>query len=132
MSRPLKATSRLVALVAVLGLVVAACGDDNKKTDTSSKSNSGGSGGVSCDSGTAIAFFGALTGDNANLGVNIEHGAQLAVSQWNAANSGCKISLKGLDSQGSADQAPQLATQAISDKNIVAIVGPAVSAEAPR
>jgi branched-chain amino acid transport system substrate-binding protein len=128
MSRPLKAMSPAIALIAALGLVLTACGS-SKKSSSSSSNTTASAGGVSCNSGTTIAFFGALTGDNANLGVNIEHGSQLAVNEWNKQYPNCQVKLKGLDSQGSPDQAPQLAQKAITDKNIVAIVGPAFSGE---
>ena len=118
------------ALLLSLSLFAAACGDDS---DSSSSATTGGGaattgggaattggggeaavGAAKCD-GVAIGFFGALTGDNANLGVNIEQGAELAVDQFNAANPDCQIEIKKFDSQGSPDQAPALAKQAIDD-----------------
>jgi len=94
-----------------------------------SSSNSGGSasGGDKC--GLEIAFFGALTGSSANLGVNIEQGAELAVSKYNEANKDCQVSIKKFDSQGTPDNAPALARQLVTDKKIVGIVGPAFSGE---
>lgn len=125
---------RAAALAISVSLLAAACGDDSG----SKQSSSGGSGSsslatpgdgkVKC-SGLAIGFFGALTGDNANLGINIKKGAQLAIDSFNAKNKDCQVSLKDFDSQGSADKAPALADQAISDKAVVGIVGPAFSGE---
>ncbi len=131
------------ALLLSLSLFAAACGDDS---DSSSSATTGGgaattgggaattggggeaAGGAKCD-GLAIGFFGALTGDAANLGVNIEQGAELAVDQFNANNPDCQIEMKKFDSQGSPDQAPALAKQAIDDSSVVGIVGPAFSGE---
>ena len=115
---------RLLAVILGLTIVAAACGsDDNGNNETS------GGGGGKCPDGMAIGFFGALTGDNANLGINIRNGAKLAIDQWNDKNPDCKVELKEFDSQGDPTQAPALAQKAVEDKNIVAIVGPAFSGE---
>ena len=94
----------------------------------------GGTSGDSNDSGSAptevkIGFFGALTGDAANLGQNIKKGAQLAIDQYNATSPKTKITLVDYDSQGNPDQAPGLAKKAIDDKAVIGIVGPAFSGE---
>jgi branched-chain amino acid transport system substrate-binding protein len=113
--------ARMAALLPVLALVLAACGGND---------NSGGSsGGGGCANGVKIGFFGALTGDNAALGINIRNGEQLALTQYAATNPSCKVSLAPYDSQGSESAAPGLAQQAINDKQVVAIVGPAFSGE---
>lgn len=124
---------RIVALLAVMMLVLAACGDDDDDTEagggTDTTEASGGSGGgVECED-VSLAFFGALTGDNANLGVNIMQGAELAVEQFNEENPDCQVGFEKLDSQGSPDQAPALAQQAIGNESIVGIIGPAFSGE---
>ncbi len=111
---------RSAALLPALALVLAACGG-----------NGGGnaSGGGGCDNGVKLGFFGALTGDNAALGINIRNGVQLALNQYAATNPSCKVTLAPFDSQGSESAAPGLAQQAINDKQVVAIVGPAFSGE---
>lgn len=132
---------RAAALVMAASLLAAACGDSGSKTAStnggaattagSAATTAGGGGtptGVKC-SGLALGFFGALTGDNANLGINIKNGAALAVDQFNKANPDCQITLKDFDSQGSPDKAPALADQAISDNSVVGIIGPAFSGE---
>lgn len=83
---------------------------------------------VTCD-GVKLAFFGALTGDAANLGINIKNGAALAIDQFNEANPDCQVELVELDSQGSPDRAPDLALQAINDDGVLGIIGPAFSGE---
>jgi branched-chain amino acid transport system substrate-binding protein len=106
-----------VALAAAMVAGAAACAN----------SNSGGSSAKSC--GYKIAFFGALTGGNAVLGINIRDGAKLAVDQYNAKNKDCKVDLVDKDSVGSPDNAPPLATAVAGDPKILATVGPAFSGE---
>lgn len=109
---------RLAALLPALAL--AACGGNGNGT-------SGGGGG--CDNGVKMGFFGALTGDNAALGINIRNGVQLALNQYAASNPSCKVTLAPFDSQGSESVAAGLAQQAINDQQVLAIVGPAFSDE---
>ncbi|MFM7411247.1 MAG: branched-chain amino acid ABC transporter substrate-binding protein, partial [Actinomycetota bacterium] len=131
---------RAAALAVSLAFVAAACGDDNDSASTedttatadttaTGDTTAPAEGGVTCAEGTSLAFFGALSGDAGNLGQNIKKGAELAVAQFNAANAGCQVTLKEFDSQGSPDQAPALATEAIGDATILGIVGPAFSGE---
>jgi branched-chain amino acid transport system substrate-binding protein len=108
--------------VVAAALALAACGG-------TSDSGSGGSGGSGGATELKIGFFGALTGDAANLGQNIKKGAQLAVDQYNAGNPKVKVTLAEYDSQGNPEQAPGLAKKAIDDKQVVGIVGPAFSGE---
>ena len=110
-----------VALAAALVAGAAACG---------SSDNTGGSGGGSDDKcGLKLAFFGALTGDAANLGINIKNGAKLAVEQYNEKNANCKVELLEKDSQGDEKQAPGLAREVIKDDKLVGVIGPAFSGE---
>jgi branched-chain amino acid transport system substrate-binding protein len=95
--------------------------------NSTSKSTGGTSAGKNC--GYEIAFFGALTGSAANLGVNIEQGAELAVDQYNDKNGANCVVIKKFDSQGSPDVAPGVARQLVQDKKIIGIVGPAFSGE---
>lgn len=111
---------RMVGGVAIAALAIggiAAC-----KSDSGDDTAAG-------ECGYKIAFFGALTGPSAALGINENNGVKLAVEQYNKANADCKVELVPLDSQGSPDQAPGLANQAIDDAKILGIVGPAYSGE---
>jgi branched-chain amino acid transport system substrate-binding protein len=90
-------------------------------------SNSGGTSANSC--GQKIAFFGALTGGNANLGINIRDGAKLAVNQYNDKHKDCTVELVERDSEGSAEKAPPLATALAGDSKVLGVVGPAFSGE---
>jgi branched-chain amino acid transport system substrate-binding protein len=106
--------------VAVIGLIAgaAACNTDRGR-DTSNGSNCG----------YKLAFFGALTGSSANLGVNIEHGFELAVDQYNTKKGSDCITVAKFDSQGDPGVAPGVARQLVTDKKILGIVGPPFSGE---
>jgi branched-chain amino acid transport system substrate-binding protein len=108
-----------VPLVAA-ALALSACGGTTGDGDSAS-------GDKACD--LKIGFFGALTGDAANLGINIKNGAELAVTEYNSKNADCKVSLTSFDSQGDPAIAPGLAQKAVTDKKLVGIVGPAFSGE---
>jgi branched-chain amino acid transport system substrate-binding protein len=107
--------------VAVIGLIAgaAACNSDT------------GGGSKSADSkcGYKLAYFGALTGSAANLGVNIEHGFELAIDQYNTKNGANCVTVAKFDSQGEAGVAPGVARQLVTDKKILGIVGPPFSGE---
>jgi len=108
------------APVLAAALVLTGCG-------TKGGSSTASGGGTACD--LKIGFFGALTGDAANLGINIKNGADLAVKQYNEKHANCKVTLTTFDSQGDPAQAPALAQKAVSDKKVIGIVGPAFSGE---
>ena len=95
----------------------------------SSSNNASSSGGGAKCANLAIGFFGALTGDSANLGINERNGTKLAVQQFNAANPSCQVKLQEYDSAGDPAQAPALAQKAVQDTSVVALIGPAFSGE---
>ncbi len=108
------------AAAAVLALVTA-CGGTTRSADD----------GAAADGPCAvqIGFFGALTGDSANLGQNIKNGVQLAIDEHNATKPTCTVKLAEFDSQADPAQAPALAKKAIDTKDLVGLVGPAFSGE---
>jgi branched-chain amino acid transport system substrate-binding protein len=111
---------RSVSVLALAALTFSACGDDG---------GGNGSGQTGGDSRTyAIAFVGPLTGDNANLGINIRNGAKVAVQEANKAG-GPKIELKEFDTQGDPAQATTLKERFVNDQSIIGIVGPTFSGE---
>jgi len=112
--------TRVLGGAAILALVAgaAAC---NKG------SSSSGASGKNC--GYDIAYIGALTGSSANLGVNIEHGAELAVDQYNDKNGKGCITIKKYDSQGDPAVAPGVTRNAIADKKLLGVVGLPFSGE---
>ena len=79
-----------------------------------------------CAAGTAIAMAGALSGPYAALGINVLHGAQLAVGQFNQANPGCQLTLKQFDTAGDPQTA---AAKIVGDASIIGLLGPAFSGE---
>src|ERR671931_486444 len=90
----------LGSLLAVVALVGAACGGGGGGNQAA------GGGGGSCT--WVIGTMGALSGDNAALGISIEHGIEYAVDQENAKGDlACKLSIEKEDSQGLPDKAPQ-------------------------
>ena len=118
---------RITAAAIAAGLTLAACGttDDGGDEDTGASGNGGG-GGAACD--ITLAFFGPQTGPSAGLGEPIIQGAQLAIDQYNA-EAECPVAYEQIDSQGSPDQAPALATEAAGNDAIIGIIGPAFSGE---
>ncbi len=120
-----------VVLLLAAAMVASACGADvreagTKGTSPDARERTGGEDGR----GLTIAFVGAQTGDNANLGINISNGIQLALDEANARNDlPQKIRMRAFDTQGLSEQAAVLTEQVISDDSVVAIIGPAFSGE---
>jgi branched-chain amino acid transport system substrate-binding protein len=111
----------LVAAAAASALLLSACGSDD---GDDGGNNAGGGGG----SELLIGFMGAQTGPNAQLGINISNGVELALEEHNAKSGVTKVNLKKYDTQGDPTQATNQAKQALTDK-VVAVVGPAFSGE---
>jgi branched-chain amino acid transport system substrate-binding protein len=124
MSRSDRAGWRIVALLAISSLVLAACGDDDDETTTGGQTGGGQAGGET----VTIGFVGALTGDNANLGINIRDGMKVAIEEENRAG-GTQIALKEFDTAGDPAQASTIKDRFINDQSVVGIVGPAFSGE---
>lgn len=124
MTRPTRIW-RSLATVAATGLLLAACGTTDE--------GDGGDGGTGSENQAAcdlkIAYIGPLTGDYANLGLNIVNGAKLALQEYNDQHSDCPVTLERLDSQGDPEKATPLALQAINDDTIIGVVGPTFSGE---
>ncbi|MEO8888100.1 MAG: branched-chain amino acid ABC transporter substrate-binding protein [Jatrophihabitantaceae bacterium] len=102
---------------------------------SSSKSKTGGLGSTNTGSTNTtqtykVGFIGALSGPNAQLGINERNGASLAIDQANASGKyKFKITLDAQDSEGDPAKAPAAATALISDPAVVAVIGPAFSGE---
>lgn len=134
--------SRVVTTVAVVAaasaLALSGCSSSSKSGSggglggSSSSGNGGSSGGGGGGAGQTykIGFIGALSGPNAQLGINERNGAQLAVDQANASGKyKFKVALDPQDSEGDPAKAPAAATALISDPTVIAVVGPAFSGE---
>jgi branched-chain amino acid transport system substrate-binding protein len=106
---------RLAAPIALGALALTACG-----------SSSGGSSSSGGGKKTyTIAYQGPLSGDNAQLGINMDNGVKLAIAQA----TGLPFTLKFTDSDDVGDpaQAPAAARKLLDNTNVVAVVGPAFS-----
>jgi branched-chain amino acid transport system substrate-binding protein len=101
-------------------VVLGACGSDDKTSE----------GGATDGKKTiAIGMVGPLTGDNANLGVNIRDGVKVAIDEWNKKSTKYRYQMKEFDTQGDPAQAPGQKDRYVPDNSILGIVGPAFSGE---
>jgi len=112
---------RFLAMMAVASLVLAACGGGDDDTTSAG----GGQGRAQT---YTIGFVGALTGDNANLGINIRDAIRVAIDQENAGD-GPKIRMKEFDTAGDPAVASTVKDQFLNDREVLGIVGPAFSGE---
>lgn len=85
-------------LAAVMALSLVACG---------SKSDNGGSGDASGTETIKLGGVGPLTGGYANYGLSVQHGAELAAKEINAAGgvNGKQLEVNFQDSQGDPESA---------------------------
>src|SRR4051812_28132155 len=89
---------RIGAGLFALSLVIAACSSSSKTSATSSGSGAS-------PTQVSLAYVGPLTGDAANLGINIRNGAKTAIDAYNAKNPKVKVTLKEFDTKGDPAQA---------------------------
>ena len=113
---------KLGAVLAAVALIGTACGDDDEPTDET--------GGGPADCTWVIGNMGAHSGDYASVGLPILDGVNYAIDQANEAGDvPCTLEIQSEDSQGSPDQAPQLANSLIENEDLVAVAGPYFSGE---
>ncbi len=113
---------RLVGPLAVGALALAACGGSS---NDNSGSGSGSGGGKPT---FKLAYQGPLSGDNAQLGINMDNAAKLAVKQANdKGDLPFTLVYTNSDDQGTPDGGPPAATKLIGDSQVMAVVGPAFS-----
>ena len=138
---------KLAAIAGSLALAVTACGtastDKGSAASNDLKSlpaqtsidvpadaaNPAGDGKATCPANTTVAYIGAQTGPNAQLGINIYNGAQLAIDQHNKANPGCQVKFKKFDTEGDPNKATGPVTQATKEADIIGVVGLPFSGE---
>lgn len=124
-----------VALSAAGALALAGCSSSGGNSSNNSSGGGGGLGGNNSGGGNtnqtySLGFIGALSGPNAQLGINERNGAQLAVDEANASgNYDFKVTLVPSDSQGDPTKAPAAATTLIQNPDIIGVIGPAFSGE---
>ncbi|MGW2646073.1 branched-chain amino acid ABC transporter substrate-binding protein [Streptomyces sp. NPDC001393] len=109
----------LVILTSVLttgALTLTACGSRNND------SKGGGSGNVT----VTIGVDAPLTGQNSATGLGIQYGAQIAVDDANKNKTvpGVTFQIKPLDDKAIPATGQQNATQLVSDKSVLGVVGP--------
>lgn len=80
----------------------------------------------------AIAYVGAITGPNAELGRNIHDGVDYALRRHNEANPKCQVELVDLNTEGLAAKAPGIVAGLVPRKEIVGVVGLPFSDESKR
>ncbi len=88
-----------------------------------------GDGKATCAAGTTLGYVGAQTGPNAQLGINISNGVQLAVNDHNKANPKCQVKFVKYDTEGDPTKATGPSTQAANNKAILGVVGLPFSGE---
>jgi branched-chain amino acid transport system substrate-binding protein len=142
--------AKAAAAVAILSLTVGACAAKNSSS-TGGSSGGGnalaglpvvstlpvpsdaadpaGNGQAKCASGVTIGYVGAESGSNAQLGINIYNGVQLAINKHNQANPGCQVQFQKFDTGGDPAQAPGVVTQVVHNNGIVGVVGLPFSGE---
>jgi len=124
-----------VVLTTASALALTGCSSSKKSSSTKSGGLNGGgsksSGATNAGGATyKLGFIGALSGPNAQLGINEKQGAQLAVDQANSSGKyKFKVNLVFADSEGDPAKAPAAATQLISDPAVIGVIGPAFSGE---
>jgi branched-chain amino acid transport system substrate-binding protein len=88
-----------------------------------------GDGKAQCDDGTTIAYVGAITGPNAQLGINIYTGAELAIEQHNENNPECQVEFVKLDTEGDPNKATGPVSEVVNNEDVVAVLGLPFSGE---
>jgi branched-chain amino acid transport system substrate-binding protein len=117
-----KRVFRSVVVLVLASLVMAACGDDDDEPTAA------GGGEQATTQTYTIGFVGALSGDNANLGINIRDAMRVAIEQENAGD-GPDIRMKEFDTAGDPAQATTIKDRFLNDREVIGIVGPAFSGE---
>lgn len=76
-----------------------------------------------------VGEYGSLTGNDATFGISTNKGVRMAFDEVNEKGGikGKKIKLVTLDDQGKTEEAAQVVTQLITQKNVVAVLGEVAS-----
>ena len=138
-----------LAAAATFSMLLSACANQSGPSTTESSGSSGkvdipaiskvdvpagavkpaGDGKATCPATTTLAFAGAQTGPNAQLGINILNGIQLAIDEHNKANAGCQVQFKKFDTEGDPNKATGPVTQLVSESDILGVIGLPFSGE---
>lgn len=138
-----------LAIVATAGLFMSSCANQAATSGDSGSASGGkvnvpsiskvdipanaalpkGDGKAVCPANTTLAYIGAETGANAQLGINIYNGIELAINQHNENNPGCQVKFSKYDTEGSPDKANGPVTQVTNQADVVGVVGLPFSGE---
>lgn len=94
--------------------------------DNTIRANPAGQGTAICPP-VSIAVAGALTGQDAEVGMNIKNGVQLAITRHNTANAGCQVQIKLFDTGGDPQRVSDVAPKIVADAYTVGLIGPSLS-----
>lgn len=112
---------RFVCMFLALAMLfaLAACGNSSTPAASDNSSASDGSSDT-----IKLGGIGALTGGYANYGLSVQHGAQLAVDEINAAGgvNGKMIEIVRGDTQGDAKVAGSLAERLITQDHVLSLI----------
>jgi branched-chain amino acid transport system substrate-binding protein len=130
--------SRLLVIVAILGLVAAACGGGGGGTPEECEADEFGCVTVAAGEPIKIGTLLVITGENQTLGLDSQYGAELAVDYWgdNAFDgtpgqiAGHDIELVNEDEGCSAEGGTAGAQRLVTDTQIVAVIGTSCSSAA--
>lgn len=119
----------LLALSLSIGLGLTACGGNDGSATATSGGGGRGDGGGKCPANLTLAFVGAQTGPNAQLGINESNGMQIALDEWNKANTDCQVKIEVFDTAGEPAQANLLAPKVVANQTIIGVIGLPFSGE---
>ncbi|MER7002696.1 ABC transporter substrate-binding protein [Dactylosporangium sp. NPDC000555] len=95
--------------------------------------NEGGGGGdpskqaapaVSPACGHKIGYIGTSSGDNSDDGVMMRNSVKLAIDDFNATHSNCRVDFKEFDTTGTDEGSRKQAQNAVGDPEVIGVVGP--------
>jgi len=127
---PNRTITTVGVLVTAGALVLAGCSSSKSKNTGGGLNNNSSSNSGTSNQTYTIGFIGALSGSNAQLGINERNGAQLAINQANASGKyKFKVALDPQDSEGDPAKAPAAETALSSNPAVLGVIGPAFSGE---
>jgi branched-chain amino acid transport system substrate-binding protein len=95
---------------------------------SSAAATTAGGGGAASGATYTIGMEGPLSGANAQLGINEEYGAEIAIQQANADSSlGFKVKFVTSDDEGDPTKSPAAANQLVQNPAVLGVIGPAFS-----
>lgn len=119
MDKTTRRAMRALALASVAVVGLAGCSSGSRKAPRAPSVPA---------SAMKIGFFGALSGPDAQLGINIEEGEQLAVARYDRTDPKYPVTLDLFNSLGVPAQAGAGARKLIQDGDL-AVIGPAFAGE---